>query len=122
MRKWILFFLLLFSLAGCAEDRESPLLLPMAAEPSAKMHNDEGIGHYQGGRYMDALLHFVQASVADNSAGEIHFNIALAFHKQGKQKKALEHFKQARGFADGNKKILESALLKKYLREENEKN
>lgn len=122
MRKWILFFLLLTSLAGCAEDMESPLILPMAAEPSAKMHNDEGISHYQAGRNMDALLHFIQASVADNTAGEIHFNIALAFHKQGKQKKAREHFKQALKFAGGNKKILESALLKKYLQKGNEKN
>jgi Tfp pilus assembly protein PilF len=118
IRKTLVVFLLVASLAGCAKDHESPLGLPAAAEPSAKLHNDLGISHYHASRYMDALLQFMQAYSADKQAGEIHFNIALAFHKRGKSEKALEHFKLARKFAHGNEKILTSQLLNKYLNRE----
>jgi hypothetical protein len=55
------------------------------------------------------------ANVADSTAGEIHFNLALMQHQQGKQKRAKNNFTLALKFADGNKKILESKLLRKYL-------
>ena len=64
---------------------------------------------------MDALIAFTQASVADSTAGEIHFNLGLMQHLKGNQKEAESLFKRAHYFADGNKKILESKLLKKYL-------
>lgn len=107
--------LLFISLAGCGSNQESPLTLPVAAEPSAKLHNDLGITHYQASRYMDALLQFMQAYSADKTTGEIHFNIALAFHKRGNSKKAAEHFQWAKKFAHGNEQILTSELLKQYL-------
>lgn len=110
---------LVISLTGCANEHEFPLGLPAAAEPSAKLHNDLGISHYHANRYMDALLQFMQAYSADKQAGEIHFNIALAFHKRGKSVKAAEHFELARKFAHGNEKILTSELLNKYLNREN---
>ncbi len=112
--------LLVVSLAGCEQNPESPLILPIAAEPSAKLHNDLGITHYQASRYMDALLQFMQAYSADKATGEIHFNIALAFHKRGKSEKAAEHFELARQFAHGNEKILTSVLLNDYLQPEKE--
>lgn len=84
------------------------------------MHNDLGISYYQSNRYMDALLQFMQAYSADKTTGEIHFNIALAFHKRGNSKKAAEHFQLARKFAHGNEKILTSRLLNKYLSREQE--
>ena len=108
-------FLLICTLAGCGGHGESPLPLPTAAEPSAKMHNDTGIALYNSGKYFDALLKFSQASVADQSAGEIHFNIALAYHEGGEDEKVVEHFKLAREYAEGNEKILQSPLLNKYL-------
>ena len=109
--------LLICTLAGCGGHGESPLPLPTAAEPSAKMHNDAGIALYNSGRYFDALLKFSQASVADQSAGEIHFNIALAYYEGGENEKVIEHFKLAKKYAEGNKKILNSPLLNKYLNE-----
>ena len=66
-----------------------PWLYLWGAEPSAKMHNDSGITHYQSGSYKDALLRFMQAYAADKTAGEIYFNIALAYHQQGEPEKAL---------------------------------
>jgi Tfp pilus assembly protein PilF len=111
-------FLLLLSLSGCNNDREPPLTLAVGAEPSAKLRNDRGISHYESRRYHDALLQFMQATTADKTAGEIHYNIALAFHAEGDPEKAVEHFELARKFADGNEKILSSELLKKYLRSE----
>jgi Tfp pilus assembly protein PilF len=109
-------FLLLTSMAGCIEDTEQPLTLPVGAEPSAKLRNERGIAHYQATRYQDALLQFMQAYSADKTGGEIHFNIALAFHKRDKPKKAAEHFEQAKLYAHDNEKILSSALLNKYLK------
>ncbi len=109
---------LVLGLAGCGNDRELPLTLPVGAEPSAKLRNDRGISHYQAGRYLDALLQFTQAAAADRTAGEIHFNIALAFHKRGNSKKALEHFELAKKFAYGNVQILSSELLSQYLKPE----
>jgi Tfp pilus assembly protein PilF len=105
---------LITNLVGCSNDAESPMALPVGAEPSAKLRNDRGIAHYQASRYMDALLQFMQAYSADKTAGEIHFNIALAFHKRGNSKKAAEHFKLAKKLAQGNEKILMSRLLNQY--------
>jgi hypothetical protein len=39
----------------------------------------------------------------------------LMQHLKGNHEKAKNFFKQARHFADGNKKILESKLIKKHL-------
>ena len=57
----------------------------------------------------------MQAYSADKTAGEIHFNIALAFHAQGETEKAGEHFELARKFAGDNEQILSSKLLNQYL-------
>ena len=112
-----LIFILLFTLtiANCNKTKETPLLLPVAAEPSAKIHNDRGIEYFHRGQNIDALIAFTQASVADKTAGEIHFNLALMQHQKGKKKEAKNHFRLALKFADGNRKIVESNLLKKYL-------
>ena len=115
MKEILLILLLALSIISCDKTNEIPLLLPSAAEPSAKIHNDRGIEFFHKGKYLDALIAFTQASVADNTAGEIHFNLALMQHLQDKQKGAKDHFKLAHKFAGGNKKILESNLLKKYL-------
>lgn len=106
---------------SCAKDHENPLILPVASEPSAKLHNDSGISHFQARRYQDALLQFMQAYAADKTTGEIHFNIALAYLKRGESKKAAEHFKLARKYANGNNKILASQLLDTYLNRETER-
>lgn len=115
MKKVFLILIAALILAQCEYSGETPLILPAGAEPSAKIHNDRGIAHFSQGRYFDALLEFTQASVADATTGEIHFNMALALHVRGEPERAAEQFRLARKWALGNRKILESALLKKYL-------
>jgi tetratricopeptide (TPR) repeat protein len=119
MTKILLILILILGGISCAKGDENPLTLPVGAEPSAKMHNDSGISHYQSGRYEDALLRFMQAYAADKTAGEIYFNIALAYHQRGEPGKALEYFKLATKYADGNDKILASQLLDTYLKGKN---
>ena len=115
MKNLILILLLTLTITNCDKTKETPLLLPAAAEPSAKIHNDRGIKYFHEGKYLDALIAFTQASVADSTAGEIYFNLGLMQHLKGNHEKAKNFFKQARHFADGNKKILESKLIKKHL-------
>ena len=115
MKHLILILLFSFTTISCNKTEEAPLLLPPAAEPSAKIHDDRRIEYFHKGKYMDALITFTQASGADSTAGEIHFNLGLMQHLKGNRREAKSLFKRAHYFADGNKKILESKLLKKYL-------
>jgi Flp pilus assembly protein TadD len=115
MKRVFLIVLIIISLTGCAEDQEPSLELAIAAEPSARMHNDEGRAHYKAGRHYDALLKFTQAKTADHTSGEIHFNLALVLHQRGEPDRARKHFLLAKKYADGNVKILESPLLNQYL-------
>ena len=115
MRNLILILLFTLTITNCDKTKETPLLLPAAAEPSAKIHNDRGIKYFYEGKYLDALIGFTQARVADGTAGEIYFNLGLMQHLKGNHEKAKNFFKQAHHFADGNKKILESKLIKKHL-------
>jgi Flp pilus assembly protein TadD len=115
MKNFILIILFALTITNCNKTKETPLLLPIAAEPSAKLHNNKGIGYFNNGKYLEALIQFTQANVADSTTGEIYFNLGLIQHLKGNQKKAINLFKQARQFANGNKKILESTLIKKHL-------
>ena len=115
MKNLILILLLTLTITNCDKTKETPLLLPTAAEPSAKIHNDRGIKYFHEGKYLNALIAFTQARVADGTAGEIYFNLGLMQHLEGNQEKAKNLFKKARQFANGNKKILGSTLIKKPL-------
>ena len=115
MKKLILILLFTLTITNCDKTKETPLLLPAAAEPSARLHNSQGIEYSNKGKYLEALIQFTQASVADSTTGEIYFNLGLMQHLKGNHEKAKDFFKQARHFADGNKKILESKLIKKHL-------
>ena len=115
MKSLILPLLVTLIITNCNKTTETPLQLPIAAEPSAKLHNNQGIEHFHKGEYLEALIEFTQANVADSTTGEIYFNIGLMQHFEGNEEKAQEFFKQAHIFADGNKNILESKLIKKYL-------
>ena len=118
MIKVIVILCTILTLTNCGKVDEFPLVLPVASEPSAKIHNDLGIAHFKQGRYLDAYLHFNQAKVADNTIGEIYFNLGLASHMRGESEKAKEHFLNARKSADGNNLILESKILNRYLSHE----
>ena len=115
MKNLVLTLLVILFITNCNKTTETPLLLPTAAEPSAKLYNNQGIEHFYKGEYLEALIKFTQANVADSTTGEIYFNIGLMRHLEGNQGKAKELFKQARNFANGNKNILESKLIKKYI-------
>jgi len=115
MKRAFLIFLLFLSLASCAKDQEPALELAVGAEPSARMHNDEGRAHYKARRHYDALLKFTQAKTADHTSGEIHFNLALVLHQRGEPDRARKHFLLAKKYADGNVKIFESPLYNQYL-------
>jgi tetratricopeptide (TPR) repeat protein len=116
MKFWISIFVLLLAFSGCSKGlEEPPLTLRVGAEPSAKMRNDFGIEHYHAGRYWDAVLQFNQASFADPTSGEIHFNLALAYYQDGKIEKAIKNFKQAKKRARGNEIILNSPILNELL-------
>ena len=115
MKNLILTLLVTLIITSCNKTKEAPLPLPTAAEPSAKLHNNQGIEHFYKGEYLEALIEFTQANVADSTTGEIYFNIGLMRHLEGNQEKAKEFFKQAHDFSNGNKNILESKLKKKYL-------
>ncbi len=108
---WIMAALML----ACSRPAEAPLVLPAAAEPSAKMHNDQGIRQFEAGRYKEALIKFTQAAVADSTSGEIQFNLGLAYHERGEDEKAREHFLRARTHAKGNTAITQSPLLNQLL-------
>jgi tetratricopeptide (TPR) repeat protein len=115
MKNLILILLFALTTTNCIKTKETPLLLPIAAEPSAKLHNNKGIEYFNNGKYLEALIQFTQASVADSTTGEIYFNLGLMQHLEGNQEKAKNLFKKARQFANGNKKILGSTLIKKHL-------
>ena len=66
--------------------------LPEDAKAGAKMHNKEGIKHWGMGHFDEALKHFKEASKADGSSGEIHFNEAISYDKLGKHGIATKHF------------------------------
>jgi len=115
MKNLILILFFTSTITNCNKTEETPLMLPEAAEPSAKIHNDRGIKYFQKGKYLEALIAFTQANVADSTAGEIFFNLGLAEYMKGNKEKAKGFFEKALHFAKDNERILESKLIKKYL-------
>jgi Flp pilus assembly protein TadD len=111
----ILVVLALFMIPVTAFAGEGPLALPDGANPEANMHNNEGIKHWGKGHFDVALGHFQEASAIDASSGEVHFNEAISLDKVGKHGDATMHFKAAFKRAGGNKKILESPILKAHI-------
>ena len=94
---------------------EGPMKLPAGANPEAVSHNKEGIASWNKKDYKGALRHFSAASKIDGSSGEIHFNEAICYDKIGKHGVATKHFGVALKKAGGNKKLLNSPILKGHL-------
>jgi len=113
--KCMLILALALITSACAKLEEFPLILPVASEPSATLHNERGIAEFKKGNYLEASLHFNQALTADRTTGEIHFNMGLALHMRGEHDRAREHLREAVKYAKGDEKILNSALVKSYL-------
>ena len=94
---------------------EGPMPLPKGSKAEAVKHNKEGIKHWGMGHYDVALKHFSMASKVDGASGEIHFNEAISYDKLGKHGVATKHFGVALKKAKGNKKLLNSGILKGHL-------
>ena len=110
---YALVFLIVFPLSVLAG--EGPMSLPAGSNASADMHNKAGIKHFNKGHYEEALKHFQEASAADSSIAETHFNEAITLDKLGKHGDATMHFKAAKKHAKGNEKILNSPILNGHI-------
>lgn len=113
----VLFALFLISFPLTAIASEGPMELPAGSNASADMHNKAGIKHWGMGHADEALKHFKEATAADGSLAETHFNEAIAYDKIGDHGTATKHFGAAKKLAmkSGNKKILDSPILNGHL-------
>ena len=111
----ILAALALFSVSTTVFAGEGPMKLPSGANPEAVSHNKEGIASWNKKDYKGALMHFSAASKIDGSSGEVHFNEAITYDKLNKHGVATKHFGVALKKAGGNKKLINSPILKGHL-------
>lgn len=107
--------LALFSVPLTAMAGEGPMKLPAGSNKSANMHNNAGISNWNEKNYEGALGHFQEASQADSSIAETHFNEAVTLDKLGRHGEATMHFKAAKKHAKGNEKILKSPILNGHI-------
>ncbi len=94
---------------------EGPMKLPAGSNKSANMHNNAGISNWNEGNMEGALKHFQEASKADSSIGETHFNEAISLDKLERHGEATMHFKAAKKNAHGNEKIINSPILNGHI-------
>jgi tetratricopeptide (TPR) repeat protein len=113
MRKMVFPLLILglvfISAPLCAE--EQPLPMPKGLNSEASQHHVEGIESFNQGNYKEAYQHFRDVlKIAPSAEG--YFNGALSLHKWGYPKEAANFFYYAKKYANGNKNILQSDLVK----------
>lgn len=112
----VVFVLFLLSAPLTVFAGEGPMSLPAGSNPDADMHNKAGMMNWDEGNIEGALKHFKEASMADGSLAETHFNEAVSLDKLGDHGAATMHFKAAKEHANGNKMILDSPILNGHLR------
>ena len=93
---------------------ETPMSLPLDADPLAYANNEDGITKFHKAKYEVALEQFQAAKNIQNSA-EVNFNLALCLAKLGQSGEAKAYFEEAKVLANGNEEILTSSLLKSHL-------
>jgi len=102
---------------------EEPLQLA-SKEGSHSVGHDQnilGINAYKKKKFDQALKHFQTASVVDRKKGEIFFNLGLTFHQMGNHLESAKNFQWALKISSGNKKILESQLIRQHHCDNNSK-
>ena len=119
-----MFFLFTVLCIPVWSETEVPLNLPQVEgsksfDLEVSQINREAIKNYQMGLFSKAVTQFKKAvnlsrQLRDPSQGILHFNLSLSLHKEGEHEEATKHFYSARRFARGNRKILESELLKMH--------
>ena len=114
--KKILLFLATYMIAALPSMAfsDTPISLPMDADPLAYANNEDGITKFSKSNYEVALEQFQAAKNIQNTA-EINFNLALCLAKLGQSDEAKVYFKEAKVLADGNERILTSSVLKSHL-------
>lgn len=120
MKKFLRYFMMVFVsmvfialTAGFTLAADKTLAAPSGSP--GKAHNAEGIKHYDMGHWDVAGNHFGEAIMADKKLAEAHYNLALAFHNQGKHGNATPHFREALKLAPDNPSIAGSPILIKHL-------
>jgi Tfp pilus assembly protein PilF len=106
--------MMLVAFSGSGVQAADPAL-ETAADSAAKMHNAEGIKHYNAGHMDVAEGHFRGAVKDDDKSAEAHYNLALTLDGQDKHKDATAEFKKALDLGSKNPAIANSAILKKHL-------
>jgi len=113
-------FLFLFGQAWATQ--ETPIALPKQ-EGSKRFDleisqiNNQAIKIYSQGLYQEAIKNFKKALILskqfrDPSQGILHYNLSLGLHKSGNHEEATKQFQSAKRFSRGNKRILNSELMK----------
>jgi Flp pilus assembly protein TadD len=101
---------------GCSEKAKprAPLALASSVPNTAQTHTEQGLRHYQSGRYLEARSEFQLAVTDAPRSGEAHYNLGLALFALGETDEAREQFIEAANLAPGNKVIWDSPALRPY--------
>jgi tetratricopeptide (TPR) repeat protein len=103
-------------LTACSEKAKprAPLTLASNAPNAAQTHTEQGLQHYQKGRYAEAKSEFQLALADAPRSGEAHYNLGLVLFALGETDEAREHFIEAANLSPGNKVIWDSPALRPY--------
>jgi Tfp pilus assembly protein PilF len=90
---------------------DEALASPAGISAGAKAHNDEGVAALKGGDKAGAEMHFAEAVKAAPASAELHYNLGLALHLNGKHGDSKKEFQEAKKLGGANKAIIESGIL-----------
>ncbi len=105
----------LITMLGACATPSPPLATDLGASASARMHNEEGMTHYQQGHWEVAKEHFEEAIEAEPKLAEPRYNLALVLHQLGAHTEATSHFKQAAELAPRNTAITGSTFYRSHV-------
>ncbi len=119
-----IFVVLAFGVERGGSAEETPLALPKSEgsksfDMEINQINRQGLKLFKQNNFNEAVSQFDKAlnlaiSLRDPARGILHYNLALTLHHAGNHKEALEQFYEARRWARGYKKILNSKLFKMH--------